>query len=153
MRSATLDVSTSPQVRSVWADLLALLWLAQVACSTASAKHQLQLMGYRRAKTACRILADEQKQVLQLALKLNVCPSETERARRIGEMAREATFPECLRRICQAYRELKALHADRPGLAEWCDGRLRIHGAQMQYMEFPATYLPDGNVQEISHGA
>ncbi|MCV2438610.1 hypothetical protein LNV28_09910 [Paucibacter sp. DJ2R-2] len=148
MRSATLEVSTSPQVRSVWADLLALLWLAQVACSTDSAKHQLQLMGYRRAKTACRILADEQKQVLQLAQRLNVCPCEIAQARRIGEMARAATFPECLRRICQAYIGLKALHADRPDLTEWCESRLRIHGAQMQFMEFPETGPPEAHAQE-----
>lgn len=136
MDGAVNGSATSPAVHSAWVDLLARLWLAEVACTSAAGRRQLQALGYRRTGTARRILARERAQVAQRAIRMGVVLDDTVLLRRIGVLAEPQHLPALIGHVSKAYDTLLTLHLESRGqyrrLVAWCEVRRRIHLAQAQ---------------------
>ena len=143
MDGAVKGSASSPAVHAAWVDLLARLWLAEVACTSMTGRRQLQALGYRRGGTARRILAQERERAHRLARRLGQAPEETALLRRIGELARPQRLAALIGQVCEAYQQLQALYtadtAAHRRLAAWCEARRRVHVAQAEAMDAGAT--------------
>lgn len=117
----------------MWTDLLARLWLAQVACAQEQTRRQLHALGLRRTGTASTILTREACIACRMAASFGVEVRPLEVQRRIGELARPESLERHLHGLVDAYRRIErdpASPADGPRF-HWLAGRLRVHSAQL----------------------
>lgn len=121
------------RVRALWTDLLARLWLAQVACAQEQTRRQLHAMGLRRTGTAAAIMTREACIACRMAASFRVEIRPLEVQRRIGELARPAPLESHLQGLVEAYRriELEPCPPMHGSLALWLAGRQRVHQAQL----------------------
>lgn len=137
-RPPPLSPHPSPpvQLQALWAELLARLWLAQVASAQAAAHQQLHALGLRRSGTLSRILAREQHLVQRLAAAGGVVVTRHEVQHRIGELAQPAPLLWHLQQLALAYARISQQCGEAPAwpltpaLARTLVARQRVHQVQ-----------------------
>ncbi len=132
-RAASSCEAAPPQVRALWTDLLARLWLAQVVCAQEHTLRQLHALGLRRTGTAGAILTREALLACRMASSFGILIRPAEVQWRIGELARPAPLESHLQGLVEAYRriELEPCSPMHGSLALWLAGRQRVHQAQL----------------------
>lgn len=123
-------------LQALWVDLLARLWLAQVASAQAAARQQLHALGLRRSGTLASILAREQRLVQRLAAAGGVVVTWHEVQHRIGELAQPAPLLWHLQQLALAYARISQQCGEvpawplAPALARTLAARQRVHQVQ-----------------------
>jgi hypothetical protein len=132
-RVASSCEAAPPQVRALWTDLLARLWLAQVVCAQEHTLRQLHALGLRRTGTAGAILTREALLACRMASSFGILIRPAELQWRIGELARPAPLASHLQGLVEAYRriELEPCSPMHGSLVLWLAGRQRVHQAQL----------------------
>jgi len=131
--AASLREAAPEQVRALWTDLLARLWLATVASTQAQTRLQLRALGVRRTGTVATNLTRELLMAQRMAASAGVWVQPLELQHRVGELAHPGAFMCHLRGLAAAYRHImldSAMPPDEP-LAKWLADRQRVHLVQL----------------------
>lgn len=134
--AAVVPGTAPPALQALWVELLARLWLAQVASAQAPARQQLHALGLRRQGTLTTLLAREQGLVLRLAATAGVVLTRAEVQHCIGQLAQPAPLLWHLQQLALAYARigqqlaLGAAQPVLPALARSLAARQRVHQVQ-----------------------
>lgn len=146
-RPAWAPATAAPQACALWTELLARLWLAQVACCQAQARRELYALGLRRTGTAAVILFRELAAARRVAWEAGAAVGDRELHRRIGELACCAPLAAHLRGLVDVYERIDRELGTALGASHrvWLAARRSVHQAQAQAMAVvDGSVMPSG---------